>query len=180
MLFLLILIIHCMTYYLNPMAFFRRISGADAGGGPSRVETLRETVASFLSALEWLSPLLVLFVGSGLVAEDLRTRALPLYLVRPITPVDYWLGKWLVPAGVLAASVLLPALFLVLFGVLLEPSDQVLDFASEQGPLVLALLAAYAACRGRRTGAWSSSSPRSRGVARPRSCSARRRSSSRP
>ena len=144
LLFVLILIIHCMTYYLNPMAFYRRMSGGE-GGGPSQSDTLRETVATFLIALQWLSPLLVLFVGSGLIADDLKSRALPLYLVRPITPTDYWLGKWLIPAGVLLVQFLLPMLCLVLFGILLEPSDRVLDFAAEQGRLVLGVLASYVA-----------------------------------
>ena len=131
-LFVAILIIHCMMYYFNPEQFLRRVfdSGAKA---PSRAETLRGSVASLLGALRWLTPLLVLFVGSGLVAEDLRTRALPLYLVRPITPADYWFGKWLIPAAVLGAALLAPLLILVLFGILLEPSESSLAFAGEQG-----------------------------------------------
>lgn len=144
-LFLLILIVYCMLYYLNPKALLGRMTGTDGVGGPTRSETLLRTVAMYLGALEWLSPLLVLFVGSGLIAEDLRTRALPLYLVRPITPTDYWLGKWLIPTGVLAAALLAPTLGLVGFGILLEPSDQVLDFAVNQGRLVLGVFAAFAA-----------------------------------
>lgn len=145
-LFTVILIVHCMMYYFNPDQFLRRLSGTVRPGSASSSETLRASVGSLLGALKWLSPLLVLFVGSGLVADDLRTRALPLYLVRPITPVDYWLGKWLIPAAVLAVAVLFPLLVLLLFGVLLEPSDQVFTFAAEQGRLALAILAAYAAC----------------------------------
>jgi len=145
-LFTVILIVHCMMYYFNPDQFVRRLSGVARPGGASSAETLRASVASLLGALRWLSPLLVLFVGSGLVADDLRARALPLYLVRPITPADYWLGKWLIPAAVLGVAVLLPLLVLLVFGVMLEPSDQVVAFAGEQGRVALAILAAYAAC----------------------------------
>ena len=145
-LFTVILVIHCMMYYFNPDQFVRRISGVQGAGAPTGSDTLRASVASLLDSLRWLSPLLVLFVGSGLIAEDLRTRALPLYLVRPITPTDYWIGKWLIPAAVLGVAVLLPLLILLVFGVLLEPSDQVISFAGEQGRLVLAIFSSYVAC----------------------------------
>ena len=41
----------------------------------------------------------------------------------------------------IVVSFLAPALTLVLFGILLKPSSEMLAFASEQGPIVLALLA---------------------------------------
>lgn len=145
-LFVLLTIVFCMLFYVNPVEVARRVApGGAVAGAPSTAELLRDTVANFLGTLDWLSPLLVIFVGSGLVAEDLRTRALPLYLVRTITPFDYWLGKFLIPAGVLAVAVLLPAFGLVLFGVLLQPSDEVISFAAGQGRLVLGILGAYAA-----------------------------------
>lgn len=49
-----------------------------------------------------LVALLALIVGSGLIAEDRRDNAIPLYLSRPLTPVEYLLGKF----GVLAAFIL--------------------------------------------------------------------------
>lgn len=134
--FLIALVFHCVTLYVVPEFLLKRVSGFS---GPS--ELLRTTVASYVQTMSPLVPLLALFVGAGLVAEDLRTRALPLYLVRALTPVDYWLGKLLIPVSVIATSYVAPLLFLVLFGVLLRPSDEILGFAAEQGRLTVAVLA---------------------------------------
>src|SRR5262249_44984097 len=43
--------------------------------------------------------LLVVIAGPGLISRDLRFNALPLYLSRPVTRLDYFLGK----LGVIAA-----------------------------------------------------------------------------
>lgn len=56
----------------------------------------------------------VLF-GSGLVAADRAVSALPLYLSRPMTRLDYIVGKWSVVATFLAALTLFPALVLWAF-----------------------------------------------------------------
>src|SRR5579871_508530 len=37
--------------------------------------------------------LLVTFAGPGLISQDLRFNALPLYFARPLTRTDYFLGK---------------------------------------------------------------------------------------
>ena len=87
---------------------------------------------------------LALFVGSGGVADDLRTRALPLYLVRPITPFDYFLGKWLVPVLALALHVLVPGLLLVLLAGAMRPSGETLSFLAGQVDIVGVLLLHFA------------------------------------
>jgi ABC-type transport system involved in multi-copper enzyme maturation permease subunit len=138
-------IVFAILYYVNPTVFADRVPGSSAPATSARTDLLRKNIGSFLGTLDWLAPFLVLFVGAGLVAEDLRTRALPLYLVRPITPVDYWLGKLLIPTGVLALAMLLPCLALVLFGILLEPSETVVAFAGEQGRLLLAIVVTWLA-----------------------------------
>jgi len=38
------------------------------------------------------------FVGPGLIADDLKARALPIYFARPVNPRTYLLGKWTVIA----------------------------------------------------------------------------------
>jgi hypothetical protein len=129
------LVFHCVILYVVPDFLVRRVRG-DAGAG----EVLRTTVAAYVQVMSPVVPLLALFVGAGLVAEDLRTRALPLYLVRPITPLDYWLGKLLIPVAVIATSYVLPLLFLVAFGILLRPSAEILGFAADQAGLVGAVL----------------------------------------
>jgi hypothetical protein len=84
---------------------------------------LAETLRSFYGyGISVLTALLAMLVGSGLVADDLRTKALPLYLVRPLRPVDYVIGKALVLPGILAWMTLVPGLaFLLLVGFWQEP-----------------------------------------------------------
>jgi hypothetical protein len=86
-----------------------------------------------------LAILVTLFVGCGLVADDVKARALPLYLSRPITPFDYYLGKLLIPVAVLASLVLAPMLFLVLLSVLMQPTEEMLGYLAKQGDLILAI-----------------------------------------
>jgi ABC-type transport system involved in multi-copper enzyme maturation permease subunit len=135
MVFVVALVFYCVILYVVPDFLVRRVRG-EAGPG----EVLRTTVAAYVQVMSGLVPLLALFVGAGLVAEDLRTRALPLYLVRPITPADYWLGKLLIPVAVIGTSYVLPLLFLVLFGILLRPSDEILGFAAAQAGLAGAVV----------------------------------------
>ena len=51
--------------------------------------------------------------GAPLVADDLGANAFPLYLVRPIRPLDYVLGKSLVFPALLAVATLLPGVALL-------------------------------------------------------------------
>lgn len=83
--------------------------------------------------------LLSLFVGSGLVADDLRTRALPLYLVRPLGPVDYFLGKWLVVPASLLVHVLLPGVMLVVLTALTRPAGEAWGFFLDQADVLRVL-----------------------------------------
>ena len=62
----------------------------------------------------WVSFLLILVVGPALVAPDLKDNAMPLYLSRPLTRLQYVLGKLLVLVGLSAAVTWIPGLLLVL------------------------------------------------------------------
>jgi ABC-2 type transport system permease protein len=53
--------------------------------------------------------------GAGLIAKDRAASALPLYLSRPMTRLDYIFGKWFVVAFFLACLTLFPSLLLWLF-----------------------------------------------------------------
>lgn len=57
--------------------------------------------------------------GAGLIANDLKTKALPIYFARPITPLTYLLGKWLTIAGFIAMTTLVPNLLALLAGILM-------------------------------------------------------------
>ena len=65
--------------------------------------------------------LLSVFGASGLVANDLRTGAILVYLSRPLTQRDYILGKLGVPMAICLAVTLLPGLVLYAAAIGLAP-----------------------------------------------------------
>jgi ABC-type transport system involved in multi-copper enzyme maturation permease subunit len=67
--------------------------------------------------------LLSIFGASGLVANDLRTGAILVYLSRPLTQRDYIAGKLLVPLSLNLAVTLVPGLVLYLTGLSLAPEQ---------------------------------------------------------
>ena len=108
----------------------------------------------FLITELYLSMILVLLVGPGLISQDLRFNALPLYFSRPMKRFDYFLGKWgvivafigtvtIVPSLVAYALGLLFSLDLSIlkdtFGLLLSSMAYGLVIAVSSGVLMLAL-----------------------------------------
>ena len=90
---------------------------------------LAQTLANFYAfGISILTALLAMLVGSGLVADDLRANALPLYLVRPIRPLDYVLGKALILPGILAHMTLLPGLAYLLLVSFWQPPGESWSF----------------------------------------------------
>ena len=61
--------------------------------------------------------LLVTLTGPGLISRDLRFNALPLYFSRPLTRLDYFLGKLGVIGALVAAVAVLPAAAAYVLGV---------------------------------------------------------------
>ena len=68
----------------------------------------------------FLIALIVIFGGSGLIANDLKYNALSLYLSKPISWVDYLVGKFAAIGVLLACMTLVPGLLLFLEHVLLS------------------------------------------------------------
>ena len=69
----------------------------------------------FLDSMTFdIPPLLLMsaFAGAGLVANDMRTGGLLLYLSRPLTLVDYILGKFMIVFAALSTVTLVPGLVL--------------------------------------------------------------------
>jgi len=58
--------------------------------------------------------LVCIWIGAPLIAQDLRTNAIQLYLARPLTRTDYVLGKFAIIAGLGALLLPVPALLLYL------------------------------------------------------------------
>jgi ABC-2 type transport system permease protein len=73
-----------------------------------------QTFRDFLNQQEPLVFFLTVYVGSGLIADDIRANALQLYLSRPITRTQYIAGKAAIVMAALAAVTLVPALLLFL------------------------------------------------------------------
>jgi ABC-type transport system involved in multi-copper enzyme maturation permease subunit len=79
----------------------------------------------FLNQQIGFTILLSIFGASGLVANDLRTGAILVYLSRPLTQRDYIAGKLLVPLALNLAVTLVPGLVLYLVGLALAPEQYV-------------------------------------------------------
>ncbi len=58
-------------------------------------------------------------VGPGLIADDLRARALPIYFSRPLTPFTYLTAKWAIAASYVGMLVLVPNILSLMAGVLI-------------------------------------------------------------
>ena len=84
--------------------FFQNFLFRNPGTGPP---------SSFLIAL------IAIFGGSGLIATDLKNNALSLYLSKPISWVDYLIGKFAVIGILIGCLTLVPGLLLFLEHVLL-------------------------------------------------------------
>ena len=67
----------------------------------------------------FLIALVVIFGGAGLIADDLKHNALSLYLSKPISWIDYLIGKFVVVGVLLGCMTLIPGLLLFLEHVLL-------------------------------------------------------------
>ena len=97
---------------------------------------LQATLGIFYGGVSFLSALLVILVGAGLVSDDLRTRALPLYLVRPISASDYVVGKALVLPTLLLWVCLLPGLLYYLLVGMWRPPGETTAFLRENLDIV--------------------------------------------
>jgi ABC-2 type transport system permease protein len=79
----------------------------------------------YLNLQVFLALFLTIFGGAGLIANDLRTGAILVYLSRPLTRRDYVLGKLSVLLALNASVTLVPALLLYLIGLALAPEQYV-------------------------------------------------------
>jgi ABC-2 type transport system permease protein len=99
---------------------FLRVDVSDV----SRIEEFRELLWATVYLLTikiqlfWVL-ILTTIVGPGLIARDLRTRALPIYFAKPVTPLTYLAGKWLIVAAFIAAVMLVPNILSLSLGSLI-------------------------------------------------------------
>ena len=84
----------------------------------------------------FLIALVVVFGGSGLISNDLKYNALSLYLSKPISWIDYLIGKFVAIGVLLASMTLVPALLLFLQQSLLSDTP----FFEENFWLILSII----------------------------------------
>ena len=82
-----------------------------------RVTAWTLAYSAFFKTEMYFIMLLVVVAGPGLISRDLRFNALPLYFARPMTRLDYFLGKLGVIAALVGAVAIGPAVFAYLVGV---------------------------------------------------------------
>jgi hypothetical protein len=79
--------------------------------------------ASFGTFVQLLmAGLVAAIAGPGLVANDMRSRAFLIYFSRPVSRLDYVLGKAGVMVALLACVTLVPSTFLYVLSILFSPS----------------------------------------------------------
>jgi ABC-2 type transport system permease protein len=86
------------------------------------VETFRE----FLGQQEIFIFIVSIVIGAGLIADDRRANALQIYLSKPLTRVEYIVGKLVTLAIVLSFITWLPAIMLLILQMLFAGSTKFL------------------------------------------------------
>ena len=102
---------------------------------------VRNMIAQFYIATTMFSLLAAAWYGSGLLCEDRRVGAHQLYFSRPMTRLDYFLGKFLVCAFFVGCTVLVPGLVICGVAALSSPEW---SFVKEQGDVIWRTVAAAA------------------------------------
>ena len=100
-----------LIYVADNFASLGQLVGANqAGGSPIAIDA--GFFRNFLNFQAGLAFVLTAFVGPSLVSSDLANRALPLYLSRPFSRVEYVLGKMSVLVILLSLITWVPGLIL--------------------------------------------------------------------
>lgn len=103
---------------------------------------VKRQIVEFTRVLRVFTILAIAWFGSGLFAEDRQCGAHQLYFARPITRLDYFLGKFFTAAFYGAGTVLIPGLAICLVAVLSSPNW---SFLTDEWDVILKT-ALYAIC----------------------------------
>jgi ABC-2 type transport system permease protein len=120
--------------------FLTAIFGPELMANPKHYRVVVWTLCfdQFLSFELYVSMVVVLLVGPGLISQDLRFNALPLYFSRPLRRIDYFAGKLGTIAWFLSLVLIVPSLLAYLLGMLFSLDVTILW---DTFPLLLACLA---------------------------------------
>jgi ABC-2 type transport system permease protein len=105
---------------------------------PYRLEVWTLCFHHFLNIELYFAMIVVLLVGPGLISQDIRFNALPLYFSRPLRRIDYFAGKLAVIAWFLALVIIFPSLIAYVLGLLFSLD---ITIVRDTFPLLLACLA---------------------------------------
>ena len=95
---------------------------------------VQSLILQFHRLLVWFTLLVTTWYGSGLFCDDRKVGAHQLYFARPLTRLDYFLGKFFHAAFFAACALLVPGMILCLMASFLSPDWQ---FLRERGHIIL-------------------------------------------
>ena len=127
------LLVFAITFVtlLIPIGLRQQVGGLFSSGSSTSFFELSQraltgALRGYFEGTTFLTCLLAMFIGSGLIANDRRSNALSLYLARPLHRWDYLLGKFGVLPVLLAVFALLPGLvFWLIVGLWQDPGETV-------------------------------------------------------
>lgn len=89
-----------------------------AGPRPYRVQIWTLSYSIFLNIELYFAMFLILLVGPGLISQDLRYNALPMYFSRPLRRIDYLAGKLGIIVALLGVVIIVPSIVAYLLGLM--------------------------------------------------------------
>jgi ABC-2 type transport system permease protein len=122
----------------NPVPGTPAGPAAAVGSMAGSLIEVRGQIIGFHMAMDFFVLLIVAWYGSGMIAEDARRKAHLLYFARPLSRLDYLLGKWLPLALLGAGATVAPGLVICTVASLASPNW---SFLTEEGDTVLKMLA---------------------------------------
>jgi ABC-2 type transport system permease protein len=144
--FIVVLVVAWVPFVVRAVQIYFASTNAQVA---QLLATTPDTFREFLSQ-QRLFVFLVIIMQSGLIADDRRTNALQLYLSKPLTRVEYILGKLIPPLAFVLGVTLLPAVLLLILQIVFAGSLTFLSANLFLMPaivlfsLVQALLSAFA------------------------------------
>ena len=103
------------------MIYFSTVA---TGSLPSFMQVDASFFENFLGQQMFFTFAIAIYAGAGLISNDLKANALQIYLSKPITRRDYFIGKLGVVVFFLAMPTLLPGLFLWVLALLFRADAQ--------------------------------------------------------
>lgn len=116
--FIVVLVVAWVPFVVRAVQIYFASTNAQVA---QLLATTPDTFREFLSQ-QRLFVFLVIIMQSGLIADDRRTNALQLYLSKPLTRVEYILGKLVPPLAFVLGVTLLPALVLLILQIVFAGS----------------------------------------------------------